>query len=455
MRLRLFLTIFADALLAVAAYCSALALSAGDAVIAGALSLEQLRPAAIFVAITLFSSYLMEVYSVGALPNRRALFVNCLEAGGTSFFFLSVAYYLMPEAMMGRVVLVLAIAFFFLFQFLWHTLLLDCLRGKQFSHKVLMLGTGKLARQIGELVVEGDSPFTLVGYVSCDYDPAATDGIPPDLLVPKKGDLAATARGVEADVIAVALTERRGVLPLQEMIQCKLEGIQVVDAPTLYEMVHEKLLLEEITPSWIIFSAGFHRTVLISTCKRFIDLVLALAVLALTVPLLPLVTLAIKLDSPGPLFFKQVRVGRGGRPFLLYKLRSMTRDAERNGPVWAAKNDNRVTRVGRILRNSRIDELPQFYNVLRGEMSVIGPRPERPEFVESLKKEISYYSKRHAMKPGITGWAQVRYPYGATTYDALEKLRYDLYYIKNHSPFLDTQIILETVRVVLFGRGGR
>jgi sugar transferase (PEP-CTERM system associated) len=270
------------------------------------------------------------------------------------------------------------------------------------------------------------------------------------------GDLLATARREKADIIVVALSERRGVLPLQDMMQCKLNGIEVLDAPTFYEIVQGKLVLEQMTPSWIIFSAGFRRTALVNVYKRCIDILLSIVGLLLSAPLFPFIALAIKLETPGPIFFTQIRVGSGEKPFLLYKFRSMGRDAEqKSGAVWAAKNDARVTRVGRFLRNSRIDEIPQLYNVLKGEMSFIGPRPERPEFVEMLKKDIYYYSKRHTIKPGLTGWAQVRYPYGATAEDAVEKLRYDLYYIKNLSMLLDSQIIFETVKVVLFGRGGR
>ena len=322
-------------------------------------------------------------------------------------------------------------------------------RRSPFARRVLILGTGELARQLGELLASPSSSYTLAGYLECGEEGVVSR----EQVIEKEGDLLATAQQVRVGIVVVALAERRGVLPLQEMMRCKLNGLEVVDAPTFYEIVQGKLMLEHMTPSWIIFSTGFRRTALIDVYKRCVDLVLSVIGLLLTAPFFPLVALAIKLDSPGPLFFKQVRVGNGEKPFMLYKFRSMRQDAERNGAVWAVKNDARVTAVGRFLRNSRIDEIPQLYNVLKGDMSFIGPRPERPEFVEGLKKDIYYYSKRHTIKPGLTGWAQVRYPYGATVEDAIEKLRYDLYYIKNLSFFLDTQIIFETVKVVLFGRG--
>jgi len=268
--------------------------------------------------------------------------------------------------------------------------------------------------------------------------------------------LLAAAIAGRADLIVVALSERRGIFPLRDVLRCKLNGIEIMDAPSFYERVTGSLMLEQITPSWIIFSSGFRRTSLLTLIKRASDIVLSMIGLLLIMPFVPFIALAIKLDSPGPLLFSQVRVGSREKPFKLYKFRTMGRDAEKaSGAVWAEKNDPRVTRVGAFLRNSRIDEIPQLYNVLKGDMSFIGPRPERPEFVENLKKIIPYYSKRHFIKPGVTGWAQVKYPYGASVHDAVEKLRYDLYYIKHFSIVLDLLIFFETIKVVVFGRGAR
>lgn len=235
---------------------------------------------------------------------------------------------------------------------------------------------------------------------------------------------------------------------------CKLNGVEVIDAPSFYEQVTGKLLLEGINPSWIIFSDGFKVRTWHRIAKRITDILCALIGILATLPLLPFILLAIRLDSPGPFFYGQERVGEKEKNFVLYKFRTMRADAEsETGAVWAQENDSRITRVGSILRKSRIDELPQFINVLRGDMSMVGPRPERPEFVGKLKEVIPYYSERHFVKPGVTGWAQVRYPYGASVEDALEKLRYDLYYIKHISLTFDLMIILETVQVVLFRRG--
>lgn len=450
MDLRLALMLISDALLAIAALISAALLRFGSVDLPEeGLADQGLKVCAIFVVVVLFSSYLMEVYSYAWISRKREILVTCLQAGGAAFFLLSVVYYLDPSVMLGRGMLFLALALFVLYQFLWHALTASGARCSHFARRVLILGTGELARELGALLTSPSSAFTLAGFLECGEDSIVSQ----TLLIAKEEDLLCTARKAKAGIIVVALAERRGVLPLQEMMRCKLHGVEVVDAPTFYEIVEGKLMLEEMTPSLIIFSTGYRRTALINVYKRCIDILLSVTGLLISAPFLPLIALAIKIESPGQLFFKQVRVGNGEKHFVLYKFRSMRQDAERDGAVWAVKNDARVTRVGRFLRNSRIDEIPQLFNVLKGEMSFIGPRPERPEFVESLKRDIYYYSKRHTIKPGLTGWAQVRYPYGATVEDAVEKLRYDLYYIKNLSLLLDAQIVFETVKVVLFGRG--
>jgi sugar transferase (PEP-CTERM system associated) len=235
-----------------------------------------------------------------------------------------------------------------------------------------------------------------------------------------------------------------------------MSGIEVIDAPSFYEELTGKLLIENITPSSFFFSDGFRITHLKRLSKRIFDILCSLAGLLVSVSFFPFIAALIKLNSRGPVFFRQKRVGELEKEFTLYKFRTMREDAEKTtGAVWAEKDDPRITSIGRFLRKMRLDELPQFYNVLRGDMSFIGPRPERPEFVKRLKEIIPYYPERHFVKPGLTGWAQIRYPYGASTEDAVEKLRYDLYYIKHLSLFLDMLIMLETVKVMLFGRGAR
>ena len=258
------------------------------------------------------------------------------------------------------------------------------------------------------------------------------------------------------DRIIVALEERRGRLPTEELLKCRMEGISVEEGIAFYEHLTGKLLVERAYPSFLIFSNGFTKSTFDRSVKAAMDYFLSSVGLIISLPIMALVALAIKIDSPGPIFYRQKRAGKNGKILKLLKFRSMRNDAEKEtGPVWAKENDGRITRVGKILRKLRMDEIPQMINVFRGEMSFVGPRPERPHFVEQLKKEIPFYEKRLAAKPGITGWAQIEYPYGASKNDALEKLKYDLYYIKNMSIFSDLSIIFRTIKIVLFGRGAR
>jgi sugar transferase (PEP-CTERM system associated) len=257
----------------------------------------------------------------------------------------------------------------------------------------------------------------------------------------------------QPDVIVVALSERRRAFPAKEILDCKLQGIRVEDWPTFYEKLSGKILIHNLRPSWLIFADGFARNRLMCIVKRLIDLLFAAFGVCVSLPLMGLVAVLIKLDSSGPILFSQERVGKGGKVFTLRKFRTMVADAEKDtGPVWAQTSDPRVTPLGKILRRTGMDELPQLFNVLKGDMSFVGPRPERPHFVADLERQIPYYRQRLAVQPGITGWAQVRYGYGATLADAIEKLQYDLYYIKNMSVFLDLLTILSTIHKVVFAK---
>jgi sugar transferase (PEP-CTERM system associated) len=245
-------------------------------------------------------------------------------------------------------------------------------------------------------------------------------------------------------------------MPLRELLECKVSGIRVSDMSTHFEKTLGQIRIDHVRASWLIFGDGFHQGIYRTAAKRLFDLVCALLLLVLSAPLLLATAVAIALEGKGPVFYRQERVGEDGRTFRVLKFRSMRVDAEEDGrPQWAAANDDRITRIGGIIRRFRIDEFPQLFNVLNGEMSLVGPRPERPFFVEQLTREIPYYSVRHSVKPGVTGWAQVRYKYGATVEDSLEKLQYDLYYVKNNSLFLDIVILFETIGVVLSGEGAR
>ncbi|WP_018124096.1 TIGR03013 family XrtA/PEP-CTERM system glycosyltransferase [Desulfovibrio oxyclinae] len=330
---------------------------------------------------------------------------------------------------------------------LWIVASQNVMRFPGMVRRVVIVGNGAMAEDMMQLVKSSNGRYELRDYIECRPGQFSDSDQDPDN--PVTMDILNRAKKLKAHKIVVSLSERRGAFPLQEVLSCKLSGMEVLDAPGFYEQVNRKLMLENITPSWFIFAQGFRITGLRRVVKRVLDIVLSLFGLMLVGPFLPIVALFIKLDSRGPALFKQVRVGRADREFLIYKFRTMRCDAEKDcGAVWSDKNDSRITRLGNFLRKTRIDELPQLFNVLTGEMSLVGPRPERPEFVRDLKKIIPYYSERHFVKPGITGWAQVRYPYGSSVEDSIEKLRYDLYYIKNYTLLLDFRIMFATVAVM-------
>ena len=321
--------------------------------------------------------------------------------------------------------------------------------------RTLIFGSGEAARVVGRTLATADPDAEIVGYF-----PGPNEGQPavPDTQVLGQGrSLLQTARELGVDEIVVALAERRaGSMPLRELLDCKLQGIKVYDINSHFEKRLGQIRVDYLNASWLIFGDGFNQGWARSAVKRLFDLVCASALAVLSAPVMLLTALAIKLDSRGPVLYRQERVGLHGRAFQVVKFRSMRTDAEKDGtPIWATKADDRITRVGRFIRVTRIDELPQLYSVLKGDMSLVGPRPERPFFVEQLTSQIPFYAVRHSVKPGVTGWAQVRYQYGSTVEDSLEKLQYDLHYVKNHSLWLDLQILLQTVHVVLTGKGAR
>ncbi|SDB57910.1 sugar transferase, PEP-CTERM system associated/exopolysaccharide biosynthesis polyprenyl glycosylphosphotransferase [Desulfonatronum thiosulfatophilum] len=405
------------------------------------------------VATILFSSVVVEMYNQRQKITVRDLAMRIILGLTLSFFLLSALYYVLPATMYGRGILFLTLLIFGAFQFTWHLFFkrMDIMPG--LAKKVLILGAGPLAKEIGTLVSANGQQFTLAGYYDPECEPVV---VPRKEIVENGAGLFHTVEQLKPDHVVVSLPQRRGTFPLQDMLSCKISGVDIVDAPSFYEQVTGKLLLENITPSWFIFSDGFRINNLTRLFKRLLDVTSAGLGLLLTLPLFPVIALLIKLDSPGPVFFRQTRVGQRDEEFTLIKFRTMRQDAETvTGAVWAQQDDPRITKLGHILRKTRVDEIPQLINVVLGDMSLIGPRPERPEFVSELKKVIPYYSERHFVKPGVTGWAQVCYPYGSSVEDAVEKLRYDLYYIKNLSLLFDIRIILRTINVVLFQEGSR
>ncbi|MBI5256441.1 MAG: TIGR03013 family PEP-CTERM/XrtA system glycosyltransferase [Burkholderiales bacterium] len=323
------------------------------------------------------------------------------------------------------------------------------------TNRVLIFGTGPAAQMVGATLKGADPLARIVGYFPGPNEKQIA--IPEAERLGGQRSLTETARQLGVDEIVVALTERRsGSMPLRELLDCKLAGIRVFDITTYFERMLGQIRIDYVNAGWLIFGDGFNQGLYRTTVKRAFDILCSLVLITLAAPVMVFTAIAIKLESRGPIFYRQERVGANSRVFKVNKFRSMRTDAEKDGkPVWAAAQDSRVTRVGNIIRRTRIDELPQLFNVLKGEMSLVGPRPERPYFVEQLTQEIPYYAVRHSIKPGVTGWAQVKYQYGSTVEDSAEKLQYDLYYVKNHSLFLDFVILFETVGVVLTGKGAR
>lgn len=321
--------------------------------------------------------------------------------------------------------------------------------------RILIYGTGMRASIVGQSLLENDPSIELIGYFR---GPQEKEPVIPGLNVVSPGKtLTDVVREHRVNEIVVALSERRGgSMPLRELLDCKVQGMRVIDLATHFEQLLGQIHLEAVSAGWLIFGDGFKQGFVRAVVKRLLDVVGSSILLLLAAPVMLLTALLIFIESGGPIFYRQERVGRNGSVFDVIKFRSMRQDAEKDGtPRWAGAGDSRVTRVGKIIRKMRIDELPQLFCVLKGDMSLVGPRPERPYFVERLTQDIPYYALRHAIKPGLTGWAQVRYHYGSSVEDSGQKLQYDLYYVKNHSWLLDLVILFETVGVVLTGKGAQ
>jgi sugar transferase (PEP-CTERM system associated) len=322
-------------------------------------------------------------------------------------------------------------------------------------HRLLVLGTGAQAKQVEASLAEGNVGVKLVGFFALDGNEEVQ--VAPKRIIGRRETLEQAVKHHSVDEIVVAVRQQRGgVLPLRDLLACRLNGVKVTDLAGFFERVHGHVPLDMSRASWFIYGDGYRQNWLRRFVKRSFDLMVVAVLVIAALPVIMFTALLIALESPGTVIYRQKRVGRGGKVFTLLKFRSMTMDAEKDGKAaWAAVNDARITRIGRFIRRTRIDELPQLINVLRGEMSLVGPRPERPEFVTMLSEQIPFYAVRHSVKPGITGWAQVRHCYVATVDDTVKKLEYDIYYVKNNSLLLDLLILLETVRVVLLGEGAR
>ena len=400
--------------------------------------------------------YYADLYDFRTFADRRELVVRILQALGAASILLALVYYWFPALVIGRGVFMLT-AILVITSVIWWRVMFEWLSGRVGPReRLLLVGTGEaavsLARELydrrHELGVE------IVGFVDVDRSRVGAPVLNPGVIGTVE-DIPSIVRARDVDRVVVSLADARGKLPMEKLLEMRLDGVTFDHLASVYEEYTGKIAVENLRPSWFIFATGFRRSRVLAAVKRVLDLVMAAAGLVAGLPLMVAVAVAVRLSSTGPAFYHQQRVGLDGRIFTVHKFRSMREDAESTtGPVWASKDgDPRATPIGAFLRRTRLDELPQLWNVLKGDMSFVGPRPERPEFVAELKRQIPYYGQRHVVRPGITGWAQVRYTYGATVEDALQKVQYDLFYIKNLSIPLDLFIIFETLKTVVLRRG--
>ncbi len=417
---------------------------------------KNLLPKAFLIVMTVqVCLYTMELYDFRVFRSNLEMTIRLMQSLGSALIILATLYFFFPFIRIGRGTFLSSLIFIGLVIFGWRLLYNAFLKIKYVDQKMLILGEGTLAKNIAEEIIDqADSGFKIVGFIAQRPEKIG-DKIMNTTVIGTHEQILDLALNHKVNRIIVAHEDRRNILPLKELLECKTKGIKIEEGIEFYERLTGKLKIENLNPSFIIFSDGFKRSRITGVIKRSEDIVMSFIGVIVLSPLVLLISLLIKIDSSGPVFYRQERVGENGRIFDLLKFRSMRDDAELSGPVWAKKNDNRITRVGRWLRNTRFDEIPQLINVLKGEMSFVGPRPERFHFVEQLRKVIPFYDQRFCVLPGITGWAQVKYHYGASVEDAAEKLKYDLYYIKNMSLGFDLFIIFETIRIVLFGTEDR
>jgi len=407
-----------------------------------------------FAAVLQLAMIGVGAYAADALRSMRVAAARLVVAVAFGALLLAFVYFLLPAVTFWRSNFTYALAFALAFLFLARLAFGRALGGEAFKRRILVLGAGPRAARLEALARSEGAGFAIAGYVSMNDGPQAVASA-----VNRESIASLTAHVVRLRVteVVLALEERRNALPLADLLKVKTTGVHVNEFSSFIERETGRVDLDSVNPSWLIFSDGFSAGRRLSAAgKRLFDIVVSGLILLLFAPVIALTALAVKLESRGPAFFRQRRVGLYGETFELIKLRSMREDAEVGGKaVWAQKDDPRVTRVGAVIRKLRIDELPQAWTVLTGRMSLVGPRPERPQFVADLGARLPYYAERHVVKPGITGWAQINFPYGASVEDARQKLEYDLYYAKNYTPFLDLLILLQTMRVVLFPEGAR
>ncbi len=407
-----------------------------------------------YAAAMLFSMSALGMYKLNFREGFRDTFLRLMPACALSFAIMTLVFYLLPDIHLGRgalgmVVLVAATGIL-----LGRILFFKSSESKLLESRIIFLGAGALARECSDLALHNTQyhKYRIIGFVPMFGEVAH---VPGSAILPATQSLVSLAKKFNASEIVVSVQNRRGgSFPIQELLECKLNGIKVVDAASFFEREANQIRIDSLQPSWLVFGGGFDQSFLRTLGKRVFDLVTSLMIFAVSLPAMIVAGLLIFIEDGAPIFYQQERVGKNGKTFMVLKFRSMRNNAEKAGkPQWASSDDPRTTRVGRIIRKLRIDELPQILNVVKGDMSFVGPRPERPFFVKQLCQDVPFYNARHSIKPGITGLAQVRYQYGASVEDSIQKLQYDLYYVKNNSLFLDILILIDTLQVVIFGKG--
>jgi sugar transferase (PEP-CTERM system associated) len=400
--------------------------------------------------------YLYDLYDFVVMNDRRELVLRLVQALGLAWVALAIVFYAVPHLMIGRGVSLIALPMALALMVGWRISIHWLTGHPLIGEKILIVGSGEAAKEIArEVLSRPDAGYRIVGFV--DNDPALVGvSIVNPRVVGLTTDMGQIVRREGVDRIIVGMGERRGQFPTQQLLDLSLSGdVAIEECAAFYERLTGRVNLAMMRPSWLIFSGRGRRARFEDFLRATFHRGVALVGGIISLPIALVTAAVIKLESPGPALYKQERLGKNGRSFTIMKFRSMRADAEKSGPVWAQDRDDRVTRVGRVIRKIRVDEIPQFWNILKGEMNFVGPRPERPHFVRQLAEEIPFYEQRHLIAPGLTGWAQIKYPYGASVEDARQKLQYDLYYIKNQSLVLDAIILFETVKTILFGRGAR
>jgi sugar transferase (PEP-CTERM system associated) len=401
--------------------------------------------------------FFYDLYDYTVMGNRRELLLRMIQALGIAWALLALLFYFAPPLMIGRGTSVYSVAITLVLLLLWRTLIHLLTGHPEIGERILIVGAGNAAIDTAEAVLKRrDAGYRIVGFVTEDYETVKMK-LPDTRVLGTTDNLEKIVRDEKIDRIVIAVRERRGSFPTEALLRMSLaSNVCIEECTSFYERITGQVHLDMLRPSWLIFAGRARDTRLKTVLRDSVHRLLALIGLILSFPIAVLTAVLIKLDSKGGIFYKQQRVGKNGKTFEVIKFRSMKADAEADGkPIWATTDDDRTTRVGRIIRKIRVDEIPQFWNILKGEMNFIGPRPERPHFVSQLAAEVAFYEHRHLVAPGLTGWAQIKYPYGASVEDARQKLQYDLFYIKNQTIALDIIIVFETVKTVLFGRGGR